>query len=110
MKIKRVVPHPHYNLGIAHDNDVALFQVSSEYYIHIVYIFFIIWKLLSIQIISNYILTTLLLQLEHRVEFHDHLRPVCLPKAETDLKPGTNCTVIGWGKKEDNESKFFSFT
>lgn len=28
MKVKRVVPHPMYNLGIAHDNDVALFQVS----------------------------------------------------------------------------------
>lgn len=28
MKVKRVVPHPMYNQGIAHDNDVALFQVS----------------------------------------------------------------------------------
>lgn len=27
VKVKRVVPHPMYNLGVAHDNDVALFQV-----------------------------------------------------------------------------------
>lgn len=27
LKVKRVVPHPNYNLGVAHDNDVALFQV-----------------------------------------------------------------------------------
>lgn len=30
MKVKRVVPHPMYNLGVAHDNDVALFQVSLD--------------------------------------------------------------------------------
>ncbi|XP_044766095.1 atrial natriuretic peptide-converting enzyme [Coccinella septempunctata] len=66
MKVKRVVPHPMYNLGIAHDNDVALFQLSS------------------------------------RVTFHEHLLPVCLPEAERQLEPGTLCTVIGWGKKEDN--------
>ncbi|XP_030746178.1 atrial natriuretic peptide-converting enzyme-like [Sitophilus oryzae] len=29
MKVKRVVPHPMYNLGIAHDNDVALFQATN---------------------------------------------------------------------------------
>ena len=31
MKVKRVVPHPMYNMGVAHDNDVALFQVMSKY-------------------------------------------------------------------------------
>lgn len=31
MKIKRVVPHPMYNQGVAHDNDVALFQVNTCY-------------------------------------------------------------------------------
>ncbi|XP_043284206.1 atrial natriuretic peptide-converting enzyme isoform X2 [Venturia canescens] len=67
LKVKRVVPHPNYNLGAAHDNDVALFQLAE------------------------------------RVNFHDHLRPVCLPKPETDLAPGTLCTVIGWGKKEDTD-------
>ncbi|XP_015120574.1 atrial natriuretic peptide-converting enzyme [Diachasma alloeum] len=67
-KVKRVVPHPTYNLGVAHDNDVALFQ------------------------------------LEERVDFHDHLSPVCLPKPETELAPKTVCTVIGWGKKEDTDS------
>ncbi|XP_056646933.1 atrial natriuretic peptide-converting enzyme [Diorhabda sublineata] len=65
MKVKRVVPHPMYNIGVAHDNDVALFQLSN------------------------------------RVTFHEHLSPVCLPPADKDLKPGTKCTVIGWGKKED---------
>ncbi|XP_043476441.1 atrial natriuretic peptide-converting enzyme-like [Leptopilina heterotoma] len=68
LKLKRVVPHPSYNLGVAHDNDVALFQ------------------------------------LEKRVTFHEHLRPICLPPPNFDLKPGTICTVIGWGKKEDAET------
>ncbi|XP_048507998.1 atrial natriuretic peptide-converting enzyme [Athalia rosae] len=67
VKVKRVVPHPNYNLGVAHDNDVALFQ------------------------------------LEDRVQFHDHLRPVCLPTVNTELMPGKICTVIGWGKKEDTD-------
>ncbi|XP_076684868.1 uncharacterized protein LOC143377485 [Andrena cerasifolii] len=68
LKVKRVVPHPSYNLDVAHDNDVALFQ------------------------------------LEKRVQFHEHLRPVCLPTANTHLIPGTLCTVIGWGKKNDTDS------
>ncbi|KAK9758443.1 Fz domain [Popillia japonica] len=65
MKVKRVVPHPLYNVDIAHDNDVALFQLAN------------------------------------RVTFHEHLSPVCLPPADKILYPGTLCTVIGWGKKED---------
>lgn len=69
MKVRRVVPHPAYNVGVAHDNDVALFQLSS------------------------------------RVTFHEHLLPVCLPPANKELVPGTVCTVIGWGKKEDTGSK-----
>ncbi|KAK9306878.1 hypothetical protein QLX08_002524 [Tetragonisca angustula] len=68
LKVKRVMPHPEYNVGVAHDNDVALFQ------------------------------------LEKRVQFHEHLRPVCLPTADTDLTPGTLCTVIGWGKKNDTDT------
>ncbi|KAG6796821.1 hypothetical protein HZU73_07807 [Apis mellifera caucasica] len=68
LKVKRVVPHPEYNLGFAQDNDVALFQ------------------------------------LEKRVQFHEHLRPVCLPTANTQLIPGTLCTVIGWGKKNDTDT------
>lgn len=69
MKVKRVVPHPNYNFGITHDNDIALFQLSV------------------------------------RVRFHEHLSPVCLPPANMELLPGTVCTVIGWGKKEDTGSK-----
>ncbi|XP_034945531.1 atrial natriuretic peptide-converting enzyme-like isoform X2 [Chelonus insularis] len=68
LKVKRVIPHPSYNLGVVHDNDVALFQ------------------------------------LKERVNFHEHLRPVCLPKASMELAPGTICTVIGWGKKEDTDA------
>ncbi|KAJ6642683.1 Enteropeptidase, partial [Pseudolycoriella hygida] len=42
-----------------------------------------------------------LFQLESRVAFHEHLLPVCLPPdGMKELKPGTSCTVIGWGKKE----------
>lgn len=69
MKVKRVVPHPLYNFGITHDNDIALFQLSS------------------------------------RVTYHEHLLPVCLPESNKVLHPGTYCTVIGWGKKEDIGSR-----
>ncbi|XP_050446690.1 atrial natriuretic peptide-converting enzyme [Cataglyphis hispanica] len=68
LKVKRVISHPNYNLGVAHDNDIALFQ------------------------------------LERPVQYNDHLKPVCLPSATTDLTPGTLCTVIGWGKKNDTDS------
>ncbi|XP_043259003.1 uncharacterized protein LOC122401117 [Colletes gigas] len=68
LKVKKVIPHPSYNLDVVHDNDVALFQ------------------------------------LEKRVQFHEHLRPVCLPTVNMHLIPGTLCTVIGWGKKNDTDS------
>lgn len=29
VKVQRVIPHPHYNLDVMHDNDIALFQVSQ---------------------------------------------------------------------------------
>ncbi|XP_025270509.1 uncharacterized protein LOC105249312 isoform X1 [Camponotus floridanus] len=74
LKVKRVIAHPNYNLGVAHDNDIALFQ------------------------------------LERRVHYNDHLKPVCLPTAATNLKPGTLCTVIGWGKKNDTESSEYEPT
>lgn len=73
VKVLRVVPHPMYNLEIAHDNDVALFQLAS------------------------------------RVTFHEHLLPVCLPPPNRELTPGTICTVIGWGKREDKGSKYLKF-
>lgn len=40
--------------------------------------------------------------------FHEHLSPVCLPSAEKELHPGTVCTVIGWGKKEDSGRSEYS--
>ncbi|XP_037034832.1 atrial natriuretic peptide-converting enzyme isoform X2 [Bradysia coprophila] len=49
-----------------------------------------------------------LFQLESRVAFHEHLLPVCLPPSGMkELKPGTSCTVIGWGKKELKKGKLF---
>uniref|UniRef100_A0A1B0C9Z5 Putative trypsin-like serine protease n=1 Tax=Lutzomyia longipalpis TaxID=7200 RepID=A0A1B0C9Z5_LUTLO len=69
VKIRRVIPHPLYNSFVAHDNDIALFQLST------------------------------------RVAFHEHLLPVCLPPPLKEIKPGTNCTVIGWGKKEDKSTQ-----
>ncbi|XP_037712874.1 uncharacterized protein LOC119549159 [Drosophila subpulchrella] len=70
VKVKAVIPHPQYNMAIAHDNDIALFQLST------------------------------------RVAFHEHLLPVCLPPPSVrNLHPGTLCTVIGWGKREDKDPK-----
>ncbi|KAL1398008.1 hypothetical protein pipiens_009294 [Culex pipiens pipiens] len=44
-----------------------------------------------------------LFQLATRVAFHEHLLPVCLPPPHIrELVPGTNCTVVGWGKREDS--------
>ncbi|RZF46289.1 hypothetical protein LSTR_LSTR012000 [Laodelphax striatellus] len=34
MKVKRVIPHPQYNTGIAHDNDIALFQLQTPVTFH----------------------------------------------------------------------------
>ncbi|KAI8037280.1 uncharacterized protein LOC128255857 [Drosophila gunungcola] len=70
VKVKAVIPHPQYNMAIAHDNDIALFQLAT------------------------------------RVAFHEHLLPVCLPPPSVrSLHPGTLCTVIGWGKREDKDPK-----
>ncbi|XP_017789542.1 PREDICTED: atrial natriuretic peptide-converting enzyme-like [Habropoda laboriosa] len=74
LKVKKVVPHPDYNMRVAQDNDVALFQ------------------------------------LEKRVQFHEHVRPVCLPTVNTELIPGTLCTVIGWGKKNDTDSSEYELS
>ncbi|CAK1602577.1 unnamed protein product [Parnassius mnemosyne] len=67
VKVRRVVPHPLYNIGVAHDNDIALFQLAV------------------------------------RVRYHEQLSPVCLPPAQRSLEPGTLCTVIGWGKRDDKD-------
>lgn len=66
LKVKSVIPHPQYNFYVAHDNDIALFQLAT------------------------------------RVAFHEHLLPACLPlDMDKELKPGTACHVIGWGRSED---------
>jgi len=114
MKVKQVIPHPNYNLGIAHDNDVALFQVNGYFVSHEPCIWLLInWYQnasdAAYHIIANLSLALTLecwLQLERRVQYHEHLRPVCLPTVATNLTPGTICTVIGWGKKNDTECEY----
>lgn len=95
MKVRRVVPHPMYNLGVAHDNDVALFQVTKKQFMH-----------MCVHLKYVLIITINYFQLKTRVKFHEHLLPVCLPPANHELVPGTPCTVIGWGKKEDKDGKY----
>ncbi|XP_047520169.1 atrial natriuretic peptide-converting enzyme [Pieris napi] len=34
VKVRRVVPHPLYNVGVAHDNDIALFQLAVRVRYH----------------------------------------------------------------------------
>ena len=48
-----------------------------------------------------------LLQLKSRVSFHEHLLPVCLPPPNYELAPGTYCTVVGWGKREDRDGEYW---
>lgn len=36
LKIQRVIPHPSYNQGIPHDNDIALFQVGAYFCIKMI--------------------------------------------------------------------------
>ena len=50
-----------------------------------------------------------LLQLKSRVSFHEHLLPVCLPPPNYELAPGTICTVVGWGKKEDRDGEYWQY-
>ncbi|XP_058062614.1 uncharacterized protein LOC131212675 [Anopheles bellator] len=46
-----------------------------------------------------------LFQLATRVAFHEHLLPVCLPPPHIrELSTGINCTVVGWGKREERNS------
>lgn len=98
VKVRRVIPHPLYNSFVAHDNDIALFQVkalSSHLFFAQIMLPPINWILHPRQ------------QLSTRVAFHEHLLPVCLPPPLKEIKPGTHCTVIGWGKKEDKNTQEF---
>lgn len=50
-----------------------------------------------------------LLLLEEPVDFDEFLRPICLPKDDLKLIPGTYCTVVGWGKSmHDEEADYLS--
>jgi corin len=55
---------------------------------------------------NDRVLTFFLSQLRSRVTFHEHLLPVCLPTRDRELSPGTLCTVIGWGKREDKDGEY----
>ncbi|KAH8372887.1 hypothetical protein KR009_007281 [Drosophila setifemur] len=89
VKVKAVIPHPQYNMAIAHDNDIALFQVRFCYK--------------RFPTAPNLWMYS---QLATRVSFHEHLLPVCLPPPNVrNLHSGTLCTVIGWGKREDKDPK-----
>lgn len=38
-----------------------------------------------------------LVRLQREVSFSDNVKPICLPKGGISFKPGTNCTVTGFG-------------
>lgn len=100
VKVQRVLPHPQYNLDVMHDNDIALFQVCS-------WLFKIF---IQIRKFNALIIHCHDLQLATRVAFHENLLPICLPPQHLKrIKPGTMCTVIGWGKREDKKRKINLF-
>ena len=39
-----------------------------------------------------------LVELESEVSFNDNMKPVCLPKSNTNFAPGKICTVTGFGR------------
>lgn len=43
VKVQRVIPHPHYNLEITHDNDIALFQVCLQF--NSIFYFFFVFRI-----------------------------------------------------------------
>lgn len=43
IKVKKVIPHPQYSQYVAHDNDIALFQVI-EIYILVIWLEYIIYN------------------------------------------------------------------
>ncbi|KAL2294277.1 hypothetical protein Nmel_008002 [Mimus melanotis] len=47
-----------------------------------------------------------LLQLQRRAKLNKAVRPISLPPSYNDPKPGTICTVTGWGTTDNNPHKF----
>lgn len=47
---------------------------------------------------SGFINDISLLRMKDAVSFSDYVRPICLPPANTILKDGRLCTVVGWGQ------------
>lgn len=105
IKVKRVIPHPQYSQYVAHDNDIALFQVKK---IDLNFNGFNNYSSCFILVNNIYLFMFFFLffseQLATRVAFHDHLLPVCLPpQGMKELEENTKCIVIGWGKKQSGE-------
>ncbi|KAF6129575.1 cathepsin G [Phyllostomus discolor] len=44
----------------------------------------------------------MLLQLENRARLNQFVRPVALPQSRIELRPGSQCTVAGWGLVSQN--------
>ncbi|XP_036893458.1 cathepsin G-like [Sturnira hondurensis] len=44
----------------------------------------------------------MLLQLENRARRNQFVRPVALPQSQAQLRPGSQCTVAGWGLVSQN--------
>uniref|UniRef100_A0A8C3IRT9 Peptidase S1 domain-containing protein n=1 Tax=Chrysemys picta bellii TaxID=8478 RepID=A0A8C3IRT9_CHRPI len=47
----------------------------------------------------------MLLQLESLAQVNDWVRPIKLPKAKQKVKPGTRCSVAGWGLTSSDTGK-----
>ncbi|XP_032941601.1 granzyme A-like [Catharus ustulatus] len=47
----------------------------------------------------------MLLQLQGRAKLNKAVKPISLPPSDDDPKPGTICTVAGWGKTANRPSK-----
>ncbi|NXR28565.1 GRAA protein, partial [Cinclus mexicanus] len=48
----------------------------------------------------------MLLQLQGRAKLNKAVKPISLPSSDHDPKPGTICTVAGWGITDSRQKKF----
>ncbi|KOB65134.1 putative transmembrane protease, serine, partial [Operophtera brumata] len=77
VKVRRVVPHPLYNIGLA---------VQVRYHE-----------------CRHRLTVCLWCAVGGASALPRAASPVCLPPAERALAAGTRCTVIGWGKRDDKD-------
>ncbi|NXO15297.1 ENTK Enteropeptidase, partial [Oriolus oriolus] len=38
-----------------------------------------------------------LMHLQHKVQYTDYIKPICLPEKNQQFLPGINCSIAGWG-------------